>query len=303
MPDATQSAPYRTMLDRLLADGAVPASQLPATLQAETLRLIENGVLRWERAGAGRRLTVVQADVLARIRSRHFPDDASCAASPRAGAVATMRDSKKSGTIGLEPLFLRAISGPRLTRNGTELDLCGSTARAGVASVLLQPDDQWHYSGRIITVENLECFLHAERLGAPFDLAVYTAGRMSRQFLRWMATLVASGATLTHCGDYDPTGLDEFIRLYDATSTRAQLHLPAHLAQLFERYSKPGLLAGRSARLLQRLRRVEHPGVQTVIDLMHRHNAGLEQEALLLGDFNGIPANPTDRYVGSPRHS
>ena len=56
MPEATQSAPYRTFLDRLLADGALPASQIPAALKDETARLVENGVLQWERAGAGRRL-------------------------------------------------------------------------------------------------------------------------------------------------------------------------------------------------------------------------------------------------------
>jgi hypothetical protein len=282
MPEAIQSAPYRTFLDRLLSDGSLPASQIPGALRSETDRLVENGVLQWERAGAGRRLTVLQPDLLARIRDRQFPDDADRAASPRATAVATMRNSKQGTAIGLEPVFLRALSGPSLTRNGTALDLCATTARAGVASVLLQPDDQWHYGGRMITVENLECFLHAERLGVPFDLAVYTAGRMSAQLLRWISTLVASGATLTHCGDYDPTGLDEFRRLLEATNEHAQLYLPTKLPQLFERYSQPALLAGRSAQLLQRLRSVQHPAIQTVIELIHHHNAGLEQEALLL---------------------
>ena len=282
MRDAAQSAPYRTLLDRLLADGALPASQIPVRLKLETERLVENGVLQWERAGAGRRLTVTQADVLARIRSRQFPDDADRAESPRAGAVATMRNSKHNATIGLEPVFLRATSAPPLIRNGAMLDICATTTQTGVASVLLQPDDQWQYGGRIITVENLECFVHAERLGAPFDLAIYTAGRMSGQFLRWTGELVASGATLVHCGDYDPTGLDEFMRLYDATSAGAQLYLPDELPQLFGLYSKPSLLAGRSAQLLQRLRTVQHPAVQTVIELIHHHNAGLEQEALLL---------------------
>ena len=282
MPDATHSAPYRTFLDRLLADGSLPASQIPASLRDETERLVENGVLQWERAGAGRRLTVLQPDLLARIRDRHFPDDADRATSPRATAVATMRNSKQGASIGLEPLFLRALSGPPLLRNGEDLQLRATTTRTGVASLLLQPDDQWHYTGRLITVENLECFLHAEKLGVPFDLAIYTAGRISAQLLRWISTLVASGATLTHCGDYDPTGLDEFRRLLEATDQHAQLHLPPQLPQLFERYSQPALLTGRSAQLLHRLRSVPHPALQTVIDLIHQHNAGLEQEALLL---------------------
>ncbi len=282
MPDATHSAPYRTLLDRLLADGTLPASQLPAALKAETERLVENGLLQWERAGAGRRLTVLQPDLLARIRARHFPDDGERAQSPRAHAVATMRDSKQSGAIGAEPIFLRALSGPPLLRNGTDLELCATTTRTGVASLLLQPDDQWQYGGRLITVENLECFLHAEQLGLPFDLAIYTAGRISRQCLNWLASLVASGASLTHCGDYDPTGLDEFMRLYTATDQQAQLYLPPTLPQLFDRYSNPALLTGRSAQLLQRLRSVPHPAVQTVIELIHQHNAALEQEALLL---------------------
>jgi hypothetical protein len=282
MADAARSAPYRTLLDRLLADGTLPASQIPARLKPEIERLVENDVLQWERAGAGRRLTVTQADVLASIRARRFPDDADRAESPRASAVATMRNSKYRAAIGQEPVFLRAAAGPPLIRNGATLDLLSTTTQAGVASVLLHPDDQWQYEGRLITVENLECFLNAERLGAPFDLAIYTAGRMSGQFLKWLKQLVTSGATLTHCGDYDPTGLDEFVRLYEATGTGTQLYLPTELPELFDRYSKHALLAGQSSRLLQRLRTVQHPAVQTVIELIHRNNAGLEQEALLL---------------------
>ncbi len=106
--------------------------------------------------------------------------------------------------------------------------------------------------------------------------------RMSGQFLHWTGELVACGATLIHCGDYDPTGLDEYMRLYEATNSGAQLYLPDELPQLFSRYSKSSLLAGRSAQILQRLRTVQHPAVQTVIELIHHHNAGLEQEALLL---------------------
>jgi hypothetical protein len=89
-------------------------------------------------------------------------------------------------------------------------------------------------------------------------------------------------ARVLHFGDYDPVGLDEYLRLREACPGRAELYLPQGLERLFARYSKPGLLRGTEA-VLRRLRDCGLPEVRRVVDLMDRHGAGLEQEALLLG--------------------
>jgi hypothetical protein len=60
--------------------------------------------------------------------------------------------------------------------------------------------------------------------------------------------------------------------------------LPTDLENLFAQFSKRKLLMNRSSQaVLARLRKSDFPEVRRVVELMDRHNAGLEQEALLIG--------------------
>jgi hypothetical protein len=56
-----------------------------------------------------------------------------------------------------------------------------------------------------------------------------------------------------HCGDYDPVGLDEFLRLKTAVKDRAHLHVPPDLDRSVREHGRPGLLADSTA-VLGRLR-------------------------------------------------
>ena len=88
---------------------------------------------------------------------------------------------------------------------------------------------------------------------------------------------------LWHLPDYDPVGLDEFERVRARLGSRARLHLPTQLPDLFRRFSKRELLANPTAQaLLARLRTTDSGEVRQVVELISEHNAGLEQEALLL---------------------
>jgi hypothetical protein len=89
---------------------------------------------------------------------------------------------------------------------------------------------------------------------------------------------------LLHLPDYDPVGLSEFQRLRSRLGQRVALYLPPDLENLFAQFSKRKLLANRSSQaILARIRKSDSPEIRRVVDLMDRHNAGLEQEALLLG--------------------
>jgi hypothetical protein len=150
---------YRTLLDGLIAQGSLPASQIPDRLMAEVERLVENGVLGWKRSGAGRRLDVLQAEALRRLRANKFPGDAELTTTPRAKAIADSRNSKRAPGVEGEPVLLRALSGDCMIRNDTAINICALTRETGVCAVLLKPNDTWQYAGRLLTVENLECFL------------------------------------------------------------------------------------------------------------------------------------------------
>jgi hypothetical protein len=78
-------------------------------------------------------------------------------------------------------------------------------------------------------------------------------------------------------------GLSEFARFRARLGKRARLHLPSDLQARFERFSNRNLLDKANSRaVLATLRRSSVPEIRQVLDLIERHNAGLEQEALLL---------------------
>lgn len=86
---------------------------------------------------------------------------------------------------------------------------------------------------------------------------------------------------IIHCGDYDPVGLDEYLRLKTACPESAGLYLPANLEDLLFRYGKRELLLGSSGVILVWLRKTEDQEVRRIVELMDQYSVGLEQEVLL----------------------
>jgi hypothetical protein len=157
------------------------------------------------------------------------------------------------------------------------------TELAGVAALRLE-DRQWRYSGVLAIVENLEVFWNVEKLETGAQLALYAQGRLSGRILNWLSSPAMAQAQIIHCGDYDPVGLDEYLRLKIACPERSKLYLPSNLEDLFSQYGKRDLLGCNTA-VLARLRKTEDKEVRRVVKLMDRYGVGLEQEALLLGSI------------------
>jgi hypothetical protein len=167
-----------------------------------------------------------------------------------------------------------------LSRDGKLLPLVEWCNLAGVASVRLDEDFQWIGSGVIAIVENLEVFLHFEKLGFETDLIYYAAGRLSERVLRWLSSPGMQSCQIVHFGDYDPVGVDEYLRLKKACPGRVKMYLPDDLEKLLSRYGKADLLEDSKAILL-RLRNEKDETTLHLVSLMDRHNCGLEQEILL----------------------
>lgn len=137
-------------------------------------------------------------------------------------------------------------------------------------------------TGVMAIVENLEVFWNFEKLKTGAQLAVYAQGRLSGRVLNWLSSPAMAQARIIHCGDYDPVGLDEFLRLKAACPERTELYLPPNLGDLLSRYGKRNLLMGKNAAVLARLRKSQIQDVCRVVELMDRYGVGLEQEILLL---------------------
>jgi len=100
----------------------------------------------------------------------------------------------------------------------------------------------------------------------------------------WLSSTTSPDFQLLHLPDYDPVGLTEFERLHSRLGNRVRLHLPHDLDRQFARFSKLDLLKNATSQaMLSNLRSTDSPEVRQVVALIDRHNAGLEQEALLLG--------------------
>jgi hypothetical protein len=273
----------RPLLETLLEAGSVPASRLSPRRRAELRSLFDTGILQEVREGAGRRVCVRdRASVEAFARSR-FPDwDSTPVEAPaRARSIARHRDAKRARTAEGEVVLLRGQIDGVIEVSGVDLPVGTLTQRFGVASLLLQDGAQPRVQGRLAVVENLEAFLHYERLGTTADLALYARGRLSARVLKWLGSDALRDAEIVHCGDYDPVGLDEYRRLRATCGDRARLFVPEGLEDLLRRYGKATLLTGQSA-VLRRLRSEADPDVKAVVVLLDRYGYGLEQEALLL---------------------
>lgn len=268
----------------LLEEGTIAKSRCGGGLLRVLRPLVEAGVIVEERTGPGRRLVVQDAGALREFSQRQFPDAPVTAdMGSRAVGVARFRDSKTFASDTPEIVVLRAWREDALLKEGQAIEAALATATHGAFSFLLKSGADYSLRGLCALVENPAVFGQFERLRLPVGLVIYGHGRASNRLIAWLAGKHAPEFSLLHLPDYDPVGLDEFERLRARLGPRVCLHVPNDVEQRFAQFSKPSLLdSSRCRAILAGLRRTGPPEVQRVLDLINRHNAGLEQEALFL---------------------
>jgi hypothetical protein len=275
-----------TRLDRLLREGRLPRSALSATMRQRLRPLFEAGTLVEERIGAGGHVVVRDGESLARFIRREYPSGIAPTIPDetplRARSVLVARDAKRAKRGGPVPVLLRASNAAAHLERGEEsLDIGALTQIAGAAALVVDQKCTWRFEGVVALVENLEVFLHVERIVGALDLVLFAPGRLSGIVRDWLASPAMAGARYLHLGDYDPVGLDEYLKMKAVCPGRVDLHVPLDLEERLRRFGKEALLLD-SAAVLDRLRRVSDPEVSTIVRALDRHGRGLEQEALLL---------------------
>lgn len=269
----------------LLAQGYLPASRLSARDRSRLQSLYDAGVLAISRSGAGRRVVVQDVSALEAFVARVYPSGLQGIggkSSPRSRAVAELRDSKKARDAQPAALLLRGFHGSALHDGNELLPVAQWSETAGVAALRLDEETPWGFSGTVAFVENLEVFWNFEELAIEADIVIYAQGRLNARVVHWLASAPMRHARIIHCGDYDPVGVDEFLRLQAACPNRTEMYIPPDLEGLMSRYGKKELVCDNAA-ILARLRKSDDPQVCRVVELMDRCGAGLEQEVLLLG--------------------
>jgi len=272
-------------LSTLLQGKRVPVSNISARDRKKLQSLFATEVLEEVRIGAGRSVRLCDHPALLVYAKKYYPSglekEVRLDGSPRSSAIAHLRDAKKTSATDAEILTLRAGGNVDiLSKNGRLLPLTEWCNLADVAAVRLDDTSQWAGSGVMAIVENLEVFFHFEKIGFEADLIYYAAGRLSERALRWLSSPGMQSCQIVHFGDYDPIGVDEYLRLKKACPGRVKMYVPDDLEKLLSRYGKAELLEDSKAILL-RLRNDRDKTTRYIVSLMDRYNCGLEQEILL----------------------
>lgn len=281
--------PLAARLTELLNGGSIVASLLSPSMRKRLGPLFEFKALIEEKAGGGKRVLVRDREVVERWVSTNYPSGlhgTEEALPARAEAVANFRDSKAGRKLTVLPLFMRGFGNAALKRRDQTLPLVSLTAAYGLAGVLVDLADPWQFDGTLALVENLELFRHVEEVVPDIDAALWTAGRFDQRALDWIAGM--TGCRVLHVGDYDPVGLDEYLRVRNALPRgRAAMFVPGDFEYRLATYGKVHLLE-RSAAVLERVRRQAPIEVRAVLEVMDRHGKALEQEALLIRAARGV---------------
>lgn len=274
------------LLRQLLEHGTVRRSQVSRTAHDEIQPLINSGAIREERAGAGSCCRLIDPAAVAGVLEAARPQwNGAQTTAPRANAVRTRRDAKRTRSDSPEVLLLRSCRDTCVWSNGAvRTDVAALTRGAGVAAIAVRPDDHWQTTAPLGMIENKEVFWHCGALLRSRECGsfLYYAGNVPVRLTAWLASARRTPRILFY-PDYDPVGLGNYLAVKDACGTDVELVIPEGFEALLEGWGKRELLAD-NTRLLDNLLDHGDETVRRLICLMQRHGCGLEQEILLTLD-------------------
>lgn len=285
--------PLANLLHQLLTTGEVVRSKISARASKELATLFDLGALCEERRGGGWVVVVANQDSVRRFADRQFPSglfgEGDTSEGRRTQSLNRFGDTKSMPGLDFEFVLLRAFGDTQVTTTMSnrkiKVDASEITRQTGCIALTLQDNcdnsELPFIQGNVATVEGPELFYRFDWSTVDVSVAILTNGRMSERMLNWVASPLIEGG-LTHFGDYDPVGLDEYRKLKER-APRASFHIPQNLEKHFKenRFLKPDLM-NKSSALLPRLAETKDLSILTVIDLMQRYGGGVEQEILLL---------------------
>ena len=284
--------PLANLLDQLLMNGEVVRSKISVRARRDLAKLFDLGALREEKRGGGRVVVVANRESVQRFADREFPsglfaeNDAST--GRRTQSLNRFGDTKSMPGLDFEFVLLRAFDSAKITTKISghivKVNAPEITRQTGCVALMLQDTDNLadlpHIDGNVATVEGPELFYRFDWAAVDVNVVILTYGRMSERLRNWVTSPMVEG-TLTHFGDYDPVGLDEYRKLKERAS-RTSFYLPPDLEKYFRSgFLKPALM-DKSSVLLPRLAKMKDAAILTLIDLMQRYGGGVEQEVLLV---------------------
>lgn len=277
---------HRAQAEDLIEQGSLARSECSRSFLAFLGPLLDSGVVVERREGAGRRIEARDRELLRRFVDQRFPGRATIpSAESRISAVEQFRDSKALRNRTPEVIQVRVWSRLFGKSWGKSHAFESWTHEMGVASFVLDETGRFPVGEPVAVVENPAVFLRFEELvePVPAKVAIYSSGRISSRILSWLKSQRDPKFSVIHLPDYDPVGLADYERLSAHLGERVRLWIPGQIEELFGRFGNRRLLKARKSQaMLARLRGTGDADIARISALIERHNAGLEQEALLI---------------------
>ena len=130
--------------------------------------------------------------------------------------------------------------------------------------------------GKIVLIENLEPFLHAEVAHSNYDFALYYAGVLSSNVIDWLTN---QKVDVLVAPDYDPVGLSQYEKTRKTIDSK--LWVPEDIAIMFLKFHKKETLSKKNNRSTL-LSLIESSDLANntiqILELINKYQAGLDQE-------------------------
>lgn len=178
---------------------------------------------------------------------------------------------------GLQGFFIKAY--------GTSLFIDDEEIKSlpnGIELFIHQPEKlKLLPSALVVGVENPECFVKFTQLRElfPKQELIVVMRYMSKSPNKWLQSIPNS---YLHFGDFDPAGISIYIHEYrkQLSGKRCNFFIPDNIDYLIKQYGSKELY-DRQINQLTSIKKSEFTELESLIEILHKYNKGMEQERLL----------------------
>ena len=202
------------------------------------------------------------------------------------GAISSDGESSLSVSKSTKTFRRKSLQGFFIKAFNSEIVVSGETIKtlpSGIDLFIHQPEKlRITKTALIIGVENPECFIKFDKLLHLFQQKqlIVIMRYLSSSPNRWLRSV---SNKYLHFGDFDPAGLSIYFReyLYRLPSKNCNFFIPPNIDQLLEQYGQDSLYDNQ-VHLLMSIDFKNYPELEYLVNLLHKHRKGLEQERLLI---------------------
>ena len=280
MRDSSES--HRRFLQALILDGKIKRNHALSRKYSQSLIDLEIVTIR--REGRSDYIVVTKPENLHRYIENRFPGGLDSSPNSRLEGVMLRGNSKLGGNASSAILICRVFSNKSTTN--VSVNPKDITEEMGLFSVSINSENytQMRVSGKVSIVENLDVFMKIECFIESLDIAIYSGGILDSRIIGWLNEC-DDISQIIHAGDYDSTGLKEFIRYERELKHNVEFYLNEDIELGdFRTYGRSDLVGkGRNLGLMDSIRKhqSDDKGFNKSIEYILESGNGLEQEFLL----------------------